>query len=183
MDSDQEDRLFRYTVEDVNQTGGRSELPLQKQSKKQDKEVRDNTTLIREAHVVQIVPKSQETSLGKGQVPHKRRQFNSAQREKRSLVKFDGGYFLEENKSDKNSCFVGLGSFTMFKEYPHKRGVALFYRGVCSKQRIKLIGNGGVVVYVAAQDEGSELSPIVQCFRGNIEEKVPKELVKFEREE
>ena len=180
MEPNQKDEYFHQPAEEANETGSRSELLLH--TLERDKNADDSPVLLREAKDIQIEPKIRPGFLGKrGNSKVKEHRLSFQRQDERQAFNKHSGRYLKENKLVPSSCFVGLHSTSLSRAYPGEEGIAVFLRGMCCQLKTRLIGDGGgVVTYEGTPPEGDELLPIVKCFYKNMEDEVPKELIKLD---
>ena len=183
------DNKFPMTVEDENTTGGSSKLLLHTELEKlQESTGTANFRKVKSNQPKETIGIQSTAHCCEGQVfPGKRYDVNESLNLK--LKEKDGTHYQQESRYEASSYFVGLSSSTYLKQYPHDAGIVVHVRDMCGLQKPKLIGNTeynsgpGVIVYHAIQLDNSSLRPAVMCFSINMERDVPKELVKFSREE
>ena len=142
---------FPSMLEDVNQTGGKSELLLQKPTQKWHPKVNDTANIRLAKNDRFVVPPSSQQDTRK---------------ESHSI-----------NSLCRNGELKATPSKSTIKESAFRSYAIVFLRGECAL-RPTLIGNR-VVVYEAVDQLENLLRPVVQCFIKNMEAEVPKELVKI----
>lgn len=190
MESYVKDYNFPTTIEDEDTTGGSSELLLHIESEKlQETTGTANFRKVKSSQPKGTIEIQSTTHYCEGQVfLGKRYDVNESLDLK--LKERDWDYYQKESRYEAGSCFVGLSSSTNLEQYPCDAGIVVHVRDMCGLQKPKLIGNtdynsgpGAIALNQAIQLENSSLRPVVMCFSINMEHEVPKELVKFGREE
>ena len=170
---------FQHSVEDEDKTGSKSELLLQVlvQAQEQRDKATDEITPggVRNGQPDETC-EAQITSPGGRVFSRKGHEPVDLERQR--------SHFQQDSGLEPNSCSIGLCSSTTSKQYPCKDAIVVFFRGMCSQQKPKLVGDKNrVVVYEPIQQENGSLRPAILCFTKNMEAEVPKELVKIGRDD